>query len=322
MVTGYILFVIALIFIIYSVVWRGECRFACRPEMFEDGGLGGRSGISGLVRRQSHPHADCVCGHCPCKVVAEVVKSCRPIIQMCNNSMDAVSQYCNNFADVLQNTGYHFATMLDCTPDRGRQAQLVTTGTIFNSTEDFTLSAKPEDVKPELVRPEPESTVEIPLMSKVSDISRYGAELVATLSEIALKLSTSLDPDNVRVPISHTELKAAASSSSGRPPFSADKNKPSTSPKTFLASINELPKKDHKHERERNIKEQKKERKDETKHKSVGTETTQPEPTPLSTPLSDSMNSLMNCSKCVIEGKTCVRECPSSKSKRENSNRK
>lgn len=218
--------------------------------------------------------------------------------------------------------------------------QLVTTGTLFDSDAGFTIVAKPQAakpqvakpkvvktdvVKPEVVNPEIESRSEIPLAGTVSDASRYGAELVSTISEIALKISTSLDTDTAKVPVSQSELKSTASSSSGRQsPFLGDKDKPSTSPKTFLASIEELPRREQKHERDRIAKELKKEKErkeEELKFKSVGTETTPPGPS-TSSPLSDSITSLMNCSKCVTEGKTCVGECPSAKRKRENNNQK
>ncbi|KAH9637054.1 hypothetical protein HF086_013870 [Spodoptera exigua] len=282
---------------------------ACYPEVFEDGGVGGRSGITGLRRRRSHPHDDCVCESCPCGIVAEIVKSCRPITQTYNSSVDAATQHYQNFANVLQTAGNHLATLMQCSTSSGRQVQvmmyLTTTSTIFDSSENFTLIAKPEF----------ESKDELPTTS-VSQASRFSEELVATFSGIATKISKSLDPDIAVVPISQNNLKAA--SASARVLFSVEK--PSTSPKTFLKSIDEIPKIERKVQKQKSKKKITKE--DEPACKSVATETIQRsvETEQKPAPITDSLTSMMNCSKCVAEGKTCIGGCPNAKRKQQRMN--
>ncbi|XP_039750621.1 uncharacterized protein LOC120626899 isoform X2 [Pararge aegeria] len=88
-------------------IWSGSCRLSCRQD--QQSGLSDNSGLDKSLRQGTESNfcwsnqnqsntgrSDCICGTCPCTLIEDVYRTCRPATSLYSQSIEVISRgYCN-----------------------------------------------------------------------------------------------------------------------------------------------------------------------------------------------------------------------------------
>ncbi|PZC71674.1 hypothetical protein B5X24_HaOG212747 [Helicoverpa armigera] len=347
MVIGYFLLAIFII-IIYSLthdnsryyatasairqVWTGDCRLGCQASTYSD-----VSGLSALGAPPTGTQREgCVCESCPCALIEDFLKKCGPATQLYTASVDAAAQYYNNLAKKFQEVVEKASRVLQCRTSCRRQAQLVDSRSNFDSNEDFTMVEKTEENQKSA------------LDASVSEFAKqYGDEIATKIKDIASRLSTSTQPVQIlpkppqqekppdqENPTPDPTHVTPSTSFKTRPPF--PENKPHDLPPPSLANKpHDLPPpspaQDMASEAPQIMTAAPSPFDNSTATKPLSIGSSKPSPTTskksvhsddqtcskepkvvrkVQDPESQTSHDSINCSKCVEQGKICIRGCP------------